>query len=385
MAAQFNESTIEEATLSWSQELGYEYLPGPDIAPGEPATERDSFGDVVLVERLRTAIDRLNQDIPTEAREEALRKVLRPESPSLIANNRAFHGMLRDGVPVEYSRKDGSIAGDHVWLVDYENPDSNDWLVVNQFTIQDSQSHRRLDVVVFVNGLPLTVIELKDLKNEEATIDDAHQQIGTYKAEFPSLFTYNELCVISDGISARLGSMTAGIEWFKPWPTIDDEQPVKGILELEILIRGVFAPARFLPLVRDFILFEDDPDSDSVYKILAGYHQFHAARKAITATVEATRTDGNRQCGVVWHTQGSGKSLTMLFYSGLVVSHSQMNNPTLVVLTDRNDLDDQLFGQFQRCSDVLRQKPVQAESVEQLRAAQSLAVARFHARRCGYL
>lgn len=367
MAAQFNESTIEEAAISWFQELGYEYLTGPDIAPGEPAAERDSFGDMVLAERLRRAIDRLNQDIPTEAREEALRKVLRPESPSLIANNRAFHAMLRDGVPVEYSRDDGSIAGDHVWLVDNENPDSNDWLVVNQFTIKDSQNHRRPDVIVFVNGLPLAVIELKDLKNEEATIDDAHQQIKTYKAEFPSLFTYNELCVISDGISARLGSMTAGIEWFKPWPTIDDEQPVKGILELEILIRGVFAPARFLPLVRDFILFEDDPDSDSVDKILAGYHQFHAARKAIAATVEASRPDGNRQGGVVWHTQGSGKSFTMLFYSGLVVSNSAMNNPTLVVLTDRNDLDDQLFGQFQRCSDVLRQKPVQAESVEQLR------------------
>lgn len=363
----FDESTVEAAAISWFQKLGYQYLSGPDIAPGEPAAERDSFDDMVLVERLRRAIDRLNPSIPADAREEALRKVLRPESPSLIVNNRAFHGMLRDGVPVEYSREDGSIAGDHVWLVDYQNPDSNDWLVVNQFTIKEAQNHRRLDVVVFVNGLPLAIVELKDLKNEEATIDHAHQQIGTYREEFPSLFTYNELCVISDGANARLGTMKAGIEWFKPWPTIDDEQPVKGILELEILIRGVFAPARFLPLVRDFILFEDDPDSDSIYKILAGYHQFHAARKAIEATVEATRADGNRQCGVVWHTQGSGKSFTMLFYSGLVVSHAQMNNPTLVVLTDRNDLDDQLFGQFQRCSDVLRQKPVQAESVDQLR------------------
>lgn len=362
-----DESTIEEAALEWFQALGYAYLPGPDIAPGEPAAERDSFGDMVLVERLRRAIDRLNPDIPAEAREEALRKVLRPESPSLIANNRAFHGMLRDGVPVEYGREDGSIAGDHVWLVDYQNPDSNDWLVVNQFTVKEGQAHRRLDIVVFVNGLPLAIIELKNQADLNAKIDHAHQQIGTYREEFPSLFTYNELCVISDGANARLGTLKAGIEWFKPWPTIDDEQPVKGILELEILIRGVFAPARFLPLVRDFILFEDDPDSDSVYKILAGYHQFHAARKAIEATVEATRADGNRQCGVVWHTQGSGKSFTMLFYSGLVVSNSAMNNPTLVVLTDRNDLDDQLFGQFQRCSDVLRQKPVQAESVDQLR------------------
>ena len=366
MTAAFNESTIEAAVLEWFAELGFSPLHGAEIAPGASNSERESFSDVVLEGRLREAVDRLNPEIPVEAREEALRKVIRPDSPSLIANNRAFHAMLRDGVGVEFRRDDGSVGGDHVRLIDCEEPGNNDLLVVNQFTVKDGQHHRRLDVVVFVNGLPLAVVELKDLANDDATIDDAFQQLRTYRAEFPLLFVYNELCVISDGTKARLGTLTAGMEWFKPWPVIDDEQPVKG-LELQTVIRGVFEPARLLSLLRDFILFEDDPDNDEVHKILAGYHQFHAARKAIGATIDATRVEGDRRCGVVWHTQGSGKSFTMLFYSGLVVSHPEMNNPTLVVLTDRNDLDDQLFGQFQRCSDVLRQKPVQAESIEELR------------------
>ena len=361
-----NESTIEEAVLVWFQELGFDVAHGPEIAPSEPGSERDSFGDVVLVGRLRDAISRLNPGIPAEGLDEALRKVLRPESPSLIANNRTFHAMLRDGVEVEYRRPDGSIGGDHVRLLDAEQLEANDWLVVNQFTVKEGQAHRRLDVVVFVNGLPLAVIELKNLADQDATIDDAHAQLRTYRSELTSLFVYNELCVISDGVNARLGAMTANMEWFKPWPTIDDEHPVKG-LELKVLIQGVFAKSRFLSFVQDFVLFEDDPDSDSVRKILAGYHQFHASLKAMAATIEATRAEGDRRCGVVWHTQGSGKSFTMLFYSGLVIAHPAMNNPTLVVLTDRNDLDDQLFGQFQRCADILRQKPIQAETVDQLR------------------
>jgi type I restriction enzyme R subunit len=360
------ESTLEDAALEWFQGLGFAYVNGAELAPGEPAAERESFADVVLLGRLRDAIDRLNPEIPAEACDEALRKVLRPESPSLIANNRVFHGMLRDGVEVEFRRDDGSIGGDRVRLVDAEQLDQNDWLVVNQFTVKEGQAHRRLDIVVFVNGLPLAVLELKNMADEDATIDGAHAQIRTYHKELPSLFVYNQLCVISDGANARIGAMTAGIEWYKPWPVIDDEKPVKG-LELQTLIRGMFEPSRFLSLCRDFILFEDDRDNDRVKKILAGYHQFHAARKAIDATISATRADGDRRCGVVWHTQGSGKSFTMLFYAGLVVSHTAMNNPTLVVLTDRNDLDDQLFGQFHRCAEVLRQKPVQADSVEQLR------------------
>ena len=363
----FNESTIEDAALSWFGELGFAVAHGPDLAPSEVAAERASFGDVVLEGRLREAIDRLNPKIPAEARDEALRKLLLTDSPSLVANNRKFHQRLRDGVEVEYRRADGSIAGDHVRLIDFDDPGNNDWLAVNQFTVIEGQHNRRPDIVVFVNGLPLAVIELKSLADEAATIDLAFNQLQTYRAELPSLFRFNELLVISDGQKARLGSLTAGIEWFKPWPTVESEQPVKGILELEILVRGVFERSRFLSLVRDFVLFEDDQDSDRVTKILAGYHQFHATHKAIAETIKATRETGDRRCGVVWHTQGSGKSYTMLFYAGLVISNPTMNNPTVVVLTDRNDLDDQLFGQFQRCSEILRQKPVQADSVEHLR------------------
>jgi type I restriction enzyme R subunit len=367
MTMSLNESTVEEAALSWFGELGYSIANGPDLAPGEPGAERDSFGDVVLAGQLRDALDRLNPFIPQEARDEAYRKVPLTDSPSLVANNRKFHQMLRDGVEVEYRRDDGSIAGDRVRLVDFDSVDNNDWLVVNQFTIVEGQHNRRPDIIVFVNGLPLAVIELKNLADEQTTIDSAWRQLQTYRAELPSLMRFNELLVISDGQKARVGSLTAGLEWFKPWPTIDTETPLKRVLELEVLIRGVFGKSRFLALVRDFVLFEDDPESDRVTKILAGYHQFHAARKAIDETVNATREQGDRRCGVVWHTQGSGKSYTMLFYAGLVIANRAMNNPTVVVLTDRNDLDDQLFGQFQRCSEILRQKPVQADSVEHLR------------------
>ena len=362
-----NESELELACLEWFQGLGYATLFGPEIAPGQAGAERAGWGDVVLVDRLREAINRLNPKIPTEARDEAFRKFMLTDSPSLVANNRKCHQMLRDGVEVEYRRADGSIAGDHVRLIDFDDPANNDWLVVNQFTVIEGQRNRRPDIVVFVNGLPLSVIELKSLADEGATIDLAFNQLQTYRAELPSLFRFNELLVISDGQKARLGSLTAGIEWFKPWPTVESEQPVKGILELETLVRGVFDRSRFLSLVRDFVLFEDDPDSDTVTKILAGYHQFHATHKAIAETLKATREGGDRRCGVVWHTQGSGKSYTMLFYAGLVISQPGMNNPTIVVLTDRNDLDDQLFGQFQRCSEILRQTPVQADSVDHLR------------------
>ncbi len=367
MNAHITEDIVEQAALEWLSDTGYEIIHGPDIAPGEPAAERDSFSDVILGQRLREAIARLNPHLPADAQEEAFRKVIRPDLPSLIQNNRTFHRRLRDGVEIEYRKADGSISGDHVQLMDFENPQNNDFVAANQFTIIEAGKNRRPDVILFVNGLPVVVIELKNQADEDATIDKAYQQIQTYKQELPSLFQFNEIVVISDGLMARIGSMTAGFEWFKPWRTIEDETPVTGKSELEILIRGAFDPSRMLELVRGFILFEDDPDSDQVHKILAGYHQFHAARRAIQATVDATRPDGDRRCGVVWHTQGSGKSFTMLFYSGQVILSPEMNNPTLVVLTDRNDLDDQLFGQFQRCSEILRQKPVQAESVEHLR------------------
>lgn len=368
MGNTFNESTVEEAALSWFEELGYAVVHGPIIAPGEQNAERGSFGDVVLAGRLREAVDRINADIPNEAREEALRKVLRLESPSLVGNNRAFHRMLRDGVEVEYRTDDGAIRGDRVRLVDFDRPANNDWLAVNQFAVIGGQHHRRPDIVVFVNGLPLGVIELKNLVDEEATIWKAWNQLQTYKQEISSLFHYNEVMVVSDGREARIGSLTANQEWFKVWRTIAGEETApSSILELEVLIRGVFDQERFLKLLRHFIVFEEDTDSDELHKILAGYHQFHAVQKAVEATVDASHPSGDRRCGVVWHTQGSGKSLSMLFYAGQIVLHPAMDNPTIVALTDRNDLDDQLFGQFQRCHELLRQQPVQAESVAHLR------------------
>ena len=386
-----NESIVEDAALEWFGELGYSVGHGPHLAPGESAAERDSFSQVVLVERLRDAIRGVNPAIPEEAREEALRKVLRVGRPSLTQTNRALHRMLRDGVPVEYPRPDGSIAGDHVRLVDFGAVQANDWLAVNQFTVIEGQHNRRPDIVVFVNGLPLAVIELKNAADEDATIWSAYAQLQTYKAEIPSLLHYNAALVVSDGLQARMGSVTANQEWFKVWRTIDGQHDATlGSLELETLIRGVFDRQRFLDLLQHFIVFEEDPDLGSLHKIIAGYHQFHAVNAAVEETVRASgmaevgyllRDDpgpymagperggkpGDHRVGVVWHTQGSGKSFSMLFYAARVVRHPAMQNPTLVVLTDRNDLDDQLFGQFQRCADILGQTPVQASGREDLR------------------
>jgi len=379
-----NESIIEAATLEWFGELGYAIGHGPHMAPGEPATERGSFSDVVLVGRLATAIHRLNPAIPQEAQEEALLKVLRVATPSLTQTNRAFHHMLRDGVEVEYRRPDGSIAGDRVQLLSFADPGENDWLAVNQFTVIEGQNNRRPDIVVFINGLPLAVLELKNAADEDATIWTAYKQLQTYRAQIPSLMHYNELLVVSDGVQARVGSLTASQEWFKVWRTIDGEGDApKTVLELEVLVRGVFDKQRFLDLLQHFIVFEEDPDDGSLGKIIAGYHQFHAVNAAVEETVRASGMGdtkhshggkpGDRRAGVVWHTQGSGKSFSMLFYAARVVRHPAMKNPTLVVLTDRNDLDDQLFGQFQRCHEILGQMPVQADSRERMR--ELLAVA----------
>ncbi len=384
-----NESVIEDAALEWFATLGYAIGHGPLLAPGEPAAERDSFADVVLVARLREAISRLNPMIPEDAREDALRKVLRVGTPALVQTNRAFHQMLRDGVPVEYPRADGSIGGDHVQLVDFDHVRANDFFAVNQFTVIEGSHNRRPDIVIFVNGLPLGLIELKNAADEDATIWSAYAQLQTYKAEIPTLMHYNAALVVSDGLQARMGSISANQEWFKVWRTIDGQRDAApGALELETLIRGVFERQRFLDLLQHFIVFEEDSDSGAVHKILAGYHQFHAVNAAVEETVRASGMadkntvreepgtywagqqsggkSGDRRAGVVWHTQGSGKSFSMLFYAARVVRHPTMQNPTLVVLTDRNDLDDQLFGQFQRCADILGQTPVQASGREHL-------------------
>ncbi len=349
-------------------------------APGEPSAERQSFSDVVLVERLRAAIRQLNPGIPEEACEGALRRLLRLATPSLLQTNRAFHRLLREGVPVEYPRPDGSLAGDHVRLVDFTTASANDWLVVNQFAVSDEQHSRRPDLVVFLNGLPLGLLEIKNAAAADATIWSAYAQLQTYKAEIPSLLQCNALLVVSDGLQARFGSLTANQEWFKVWRSVDGHTDAPATeLELDTLIRGVFESQRFLDLLQHFIVFEEDPDSGALHKIIAGYHQFHAVNAAVLETVRASGLGfasrcrggmpGDRRAGVVWHTQGSGKSFSMLFYAACIVRHPAMQNPTLVVLTDRNDLDDQLFGQFQRCADLLAQTPVQAALAKQPRGS----------------
>jgi type I restriction enzyme R subunit len=358
------EDAIEQAAISWFQSLGYAYLPGPTIAPGEPSAERGSFEDVVLRARLATAIDRLNPDVPAAAREDALRKVLLVEGPSLVEANRRFHDMLARGVDVEYRRADGSIAGDRVRLVDFGDVDANDWLVVNQLTVWEGTHRRRPDVVVFLNGLPIAVLELKNGADENATVRGAFEQLRTYKTEIPSLFHFNEFLVASDGIGAKAGSLTANWEWFKVWRA--PEEVKASNLELHALVLDMFDRRHVLALIRDFITFEVD-GKGRVSKIAAGYHQFHAVEEAVSQTVRASGSKGDRRVGVVWHTQGSGKSFSMLFYAGRIARHAAMENPTIVVLTDRNDLDDQLFGQFSRCFDVLGQTPRQAEDRAHLR------------------
>ena len=383
------ESVVEQATLAWLESLGYAIKRGSEIAPGELDSARPDYGQVVLEERLRQALLLFNSALPPGAIEDAFRKLIRPEGPTLETRNRAFHRMLVDGVAVEFRRDDGSIGGAQARVLDFVNLDNNDWLAVSQFTVTENRHVRRPDVVLFVNGLPLALIELKNAAAENATIWSAFQQFQTYKSELPTLFTFNELLVVSDGMEARVGSLTAGREWFKPWRTISGEKLADPHLpELQVMIEGVFDKRRLLDLISYFVLFEDG--GGPLAKKIAGYHQFHAVNVAVGETLRASRAweepdrvadqrghyeagrlpggePGDRRAGVVWHTQGSGKSLTMAFYAGRVIREPRMANPTIVVITDRNDLDDQLFGTFSRCRDLLRQPPVQAEDRADLR------------------
>ena len=385
-----SESDVEEAALTWLVELSWQVAHGPDIAPDTPNAERHDYGQVVLERRLLDALGELNPGLPSEALDDAFRKLTRPEGATLETRNRAFHRMLVEGVTVEHRANDGAVRGTQARVVDFDNPATNDWLAVNQFTVTENRNTRRPDVVLFVNGLPLGVIELKNPADEDATIWTAWQQLQTYKAELPTLFSMNEALMVSDGTEARIGTLTSGREWFKPWRTITGETLADPYLtELQAMLEGVFEPSRFLALVRDFIVFDDD-GSSALVKKMAGYHQFHAVHVAVNETLRAAELQraesevaegdgqykaerkpggepGDRRIGVVWHTQGSGKSLTMAFYTGAIIREPAMENPTVVVLTDRNDLDDQLFGTFSRCQDLLRQPPVQAESRADLR------------------
>ncbi|MBN4079621.1 type I restriction endonuclease subunit R [bacterium AH-315-C08] len=395
------ENILEETTLGWLDELGYAIFHGPDLAPGMPDAERDEYRQVFLLQRLKESLTRINPDVPEVGIQEAIRKITVTESPDVIVNNRSFHRLLTDGVDVEVPSNDdyGGIRHVKVWLLDLENIENNDWMALNQFTVIEDNRNRRADVVIFINGMPLAVMELKNPADENATVKSAFNQLQTYKKDIPSLFVASEILVISDGIQARTGTLTSDWDRFMPWRTMEgtDLAP-KSIPELEVAVRGLFERRRFLDYILNFMVFEDD--GSTIKKKAAAYHQYWAVNKALSCTFSACgiTTDqskligrfpevtkpltvkedkehygpgtdhfGGRRIGVIWHTQGSGKSLSMTFYSGKVIRHPDMGNPTLVVMTDRNDLDDQLFGTFANCKDLLRQTPVQAGSRLHLR------------------
>ncbi|RYF76438.1 MAG: type I restriction endonuclease subunit R, partial [Comamonadaceae bacterium] len=363
------EDQLEQEAFAWLVDVGYTQRYGPDIAHDGAAPERASYRQVVLAGRLRAAIDRLNPGVPVAARDDALKQVLDLGTPALLAANRQFHRMLVAGVPVQY-QKDGETRGDFVRLVDWADPSQNEWWAVNQFTVRGPHHTRRADIVLFVNGLPLVLLEIKNPADLNANVWKAYDQLQTYKAQIPDVFQYNELLVISDGTEALLGSLSANGERFMAWRTIDGVtlDPLGEFNELQTLVRGVLAPAYLLDYLRYFVLYEDD---GTLVKKIAGYHQFHAVRAAIGQVVAASRPGAasgvQGKGGVVWHTQGSGKSITMTCFAARVMQEPAMANPTLVVITDRNDLDGQLFGVFSLAQDLLREQPVHASTRQQLR------------------
>lgn len=363
-----NEDMVEQVVLTTLEGLGYTRLSAEEASPDGENPERDSYHEVVLTERLQAAAQRLNPTIPADAIHEALRTLQRRETPSLIEENRRVHQMLVDGIDVEFPIEDGTIRGDKVWLIDFAEPANNDWVVTNQFTVVEGKYNRRPDVVVFVNGLPVAVVELKNAASENATVEAAFDQLQTYKSQVPSLFRTNGVMVVSDGLTARVGSLTADQERFMPWRSVTGEHgdfTPSGPHELDTLLRGLFEQWHLLSLIRDFTVFADK--GDGPFKIVGGYHQFFGARKALESAITASSPDGDRRIGVIWHTQGSGKSLLMAFFGGLLVRSEELENPTLLVLTDRNDLDDQLFTTFGMCKDLIRQTPEQADSRDDLR------------------
>lgn len=378
-----NEQQLEQLCLSWFQDSGWEFVHGPDIAPDGDTPERTDYRQVLLPDRVLETLRRLNRQVPAVVLDEVLHSLTKPDQPSLIQNNRDFHEALRDGVSVEYDQG-GEKRGDRVRLIDFTQPERNRFLIVDQFTIQGARHTRRPDIVVFINGLPVAVIELKNLADEQTDIWAAFNQLQTYKAEIPDLFVFNEALVISDGLKARVGSLTADRERFMPWRTIRNEND-KPLLEFELekVVRGFFAPELLLDYLQYFILFETS--GDTLIKKIAGYHQFHAVREAVHATVIAASLSaeheareeratygkrvqpGSRRGGIVWHTQGSGKSMSMACFAGKLMQQPEMQNPTLVVVTDRNDLDGQLYQTFVNAKSLLRETPQQAEDRDQLR------------------
>jgi type I restriction enzyme R subunit len=367
------EDDIEQLAIEELQAFGYHYIYGPDIAPDGEFPERESYKDILLKNRLKDAISKLNPSIPIDAQLDAFNQIQRINSPDMLTNNEQFHTLLTDGINVVY-QKNGEQRGDKVWLVDFNEPANNEFLVVNQYTIIEENTNKRPDIILFVNGIPLVIIELKNAVDENATVKSAYKQLETYKATIPSLFTYNSILVISDGLEAKSGSLSAGFSRFLSWKTSDGVTLASRLdTELEVLLKGQLNPHTLLDLIRFFIVFEKNKKEDlktglvtiETVKKVAAYHQYYAVNKAVESSVKASQENGDRKGGVVWHTQGSGKSLSMVFYTGKIVQ--RLNNPTILVITDRNDLDDQLFDTFAASKQLLRQVPVQANDRHHLK------------------
>lgn len=365
----FTEDLLEEAAIEILQNLGYDYASGVDLSPGGSQVEREDYKEVILPNRVQSSLRRINAELPEEALEEAYRRIITFNSPNLIENNQSFHQLMTEGIEVSY-KKSGEIRTKRAYVIDFDDSSNNDFLTVNQFTVIEKED-RRPDVILFINGLPLVVIELKSASDEQVGIENAYNQIQTYKREIPSLFNYNAFNIISDGINAKAGTLTSNEEWFMNWRTVDGEniEPLSNP-QYEVLFNGMLEKERLLDIIHNFILFQESQEAEkdasgkilgnnkSVVKILAAYHQYFAVKKAVLKTKEATHEEGDRQIGVIWHTQGSGKSFSMVFYTGGLVR--ELNNPTIVVITDRNDLDDQLYTTFTKSKDLLRQTPKQA-------------------------
>jgi type I restriction enzyme, R subunit len=369
------ENIIEESAIEILQSQGWEYANGKEISPEGLFCERENYSQIVLVNRLRNAIAKINPEIPIDAQEAAVQKVLRIASPEMLHNNEEFHRLLVEKVKIPY-QQNGNERSHEVALIDFENTSNNQFSVVNQYTIIENNQNKRPDVLLFVNGLPLVVIELKNAASENANIKSAYQQIQTYKAIIPSLFTYNAICILSDGLECKAGSVSADLSRYMTWKTSDGiKEASRFKSQLETLLKGMLQPATLLDLVRNFIVFEKSKKEDAktgliqiqTVKKLAAYHQYYAVNKAVQSSVVASGINGDKRGGVVWHTQGSGKSLSMVFYSGKLITSPEMRNPTIVVITDRNDLDDQLFDTFASSVQLLRQEPFQAENREHLK------------------
>ena len=379
MQNKLSESAIEELAINLFTQLGYKYIPGPSFAPDGMYPERETLSDVILINRLKSAIDRINPDIPRPAKDDAIRKILNQSSQNLTANNERFHRYLTDGIAVSYLSEQGE-RGDNVYLIDYDNIQNNEFIVSNQFTVIENNINKRLDIVLFVNGIPLVVMELKNPVDEKATIDKAFIQLQNYKRAIPSLFNYNSILVASDGFDARAGTISSQFSRFSAWKTIEGKKEEKATKnQIETLIKGMLNKEVLLDLIRHFIVFEkgkkEDPKTglSTIVNIkkIAAYHQYYAVKKAVESTRLSSSETGDRKAGVIWHTQGSGKSLSMVFYASKIVL--ALDNPTIVVLTDRNDLDNQLFDTFANCKRSLRQDPIQAENREHLKELLSVA------------